>query len=219
MFFNLFVLSLATSFSVFLTQTYSSTHNFHRQNQAMMGFDTMSLAASTRVSKETNEFLADLQNYLKSAIQARIDKQAINTSELQNIFNDYMDSISPSLDNQLNQTIKYVVNKDASEGEKVYQITFINSSYLPAKLADADPSYVSTLVTQNDVERNISLQTLQSYFDGSRLKIAQELLVQLVGEKNAAIIAADPSAFAVDLVGSGMNVSSLPNGLVIEVVE
>jgi hypothetical protein len=184
-----------------------------------MGFDTMSLAASTRVSKETNDFLASLQLYFNSALTNKSNKQVINTHELEDIFNHYLDNISPSLNNQLNETIKFVVSKDQSAKEKVYQITLINSSYLPAKLAEADPSYVSTLVNQTDVERNISLETLHSYFDGSHLKITQELLVQLVGEKNASKIAIDPGAYAIDLVSSGMNISSLPNGLIIELVK
>jgi len=217
MFLNLLLISLATSFSVFLSQAYQNSQNYHNKVQSLSNFDTMSLAAASRVSKESNRFLADLQNYLNDSIQAKSQGQNPNSENLEFLFNKFITSINPSASNQLNETINFVINQAPEAQDIKYQIQLLNSSYLPAQIFTTSPRYVSSLITQKQVEHFVDINSLNNFYQNSQLKISPDLISALVSASNARIITADPSYFGLEVSSSGLDLKDLPNGLLIEI--
>lgn len=217
MFLNLLLISLATSFSVFLGQSYQNSQNYHLKTQSLSNFDTMSLAASSRVSKESNQFLLNLQNYLNSAILKRSKGQNINKDELREILTSYLKNVDPTQVNQLNETIKFVINQDSQAKDLTYTAQLLNSSYLPAKLSETSPSYISTLITKKQIEKFVDIKTIENFLVGQNLKINPELLSALVSTPNYKLITANPSLFGLELSADGLSLGHLPNGILIEV--
>jgi hypothetical protein len=218
MFLNLLLISLATSFSVFLGQSYQNSQIFHSKAQSLSNFDTMSLAASSRVSKESNQFLLDLQNYLNDSIKTKAQGQKISTEKLRAIFNSYLKNINPTETNQLSETIKFVVNQAPEAKDITYTAQLLNSSYLPSKLQESTPSYISTLITKKQVERFVDLNALNNFYQGTNLKISSELIGQLVSAQNFKTIVNSPSQFGLEISSDGLSLAYLPNGILIEVV-
>jgi hypothetical protein len=218
MFLNLLLISLATSFSVFLGQSYQNSQTYHSKVQSLSNFDTMSLAASTRVSKESNQFLLDLQNYLTDSIKAKSQGQTISTEKLRVIFNNYLKNINPTETNQLSETIKFVINQAPEAKDITYTAQLLNSSFLPAKLLETSPSYISTLITKKQVERFIDLNALDNFYKGTNLIISSELISQLVNPQSLKTIINNPGQFGLEIKSDGLTLSHLPNGILIEVV-
>lgn len=218
MFLNLLLISLATSFSVFLGQSYQNSQTYHSKVQNLSNFDTMSLAASTRVSKESNQFLLDLQNYLNDSIKAKSQGQTISTEKLRVIFNNYLKNINPTETNQLSETIKFVINQAPEAKDITYTAQLLNSSFLPAKLLETSPSYISTLITKKQVERFVDLNALDNFYKGTNLIISSELISQLVNPQNLKTIINNPSQFGLEIKSDGLALNHLPNGILIEVV-
>ncbi|MEY3370745.1 MAG: hypothetical protein RLZZ361_1415 [Cyanobacteriota bacterium] len=218
MFLNLLLISLATSFSVFLGQSYQSSQNFHSKSQSLSNFDTMSLAASSRVSKESNQFLLDLQTYLNNSIKAKSQGQTTNQEKLREIFNNYLKKINPSETNQLSETIKFVINQDTQAKDISYTAQLLNSSFLPAKLSETTPSYISTLITKKQIERFVDLNTLNNFYKGSNLIISSELISTLIDPQDYKTIMQNPSQFGLEISSQGLGIVHLPNGILIELI-
>ena len=218
MFLNLLLISLATSFSVFLGQSYQNSQTYHSKVQSLSNFDTMSLAAASRVSKETNIFLLNLQTYLNNSIEAKSQGQKINNAELENIFNNYLKNINPHEINQLNETIKFVINQVPDSKDLSYETQLLNSAYLPAKLSSNAPGYVSSLITQKQVEKYTSINELENFYRSPNLHINMELVSALVNPKNLSVIASHPEEFGLAISSDGLSVDNLPNGVSIKIL-
>jgi hypothetical protein len=178
----------------------------------------MSLAASTRVSKESNQFLLDLQNYLNDSIKAKSQGQTISTEKLRIIFNNYLKNINPTETNQLSETIKFVINQAPEAKDISYSAQLLNSSYLPPKLQESSPSYISTLITKNQIEKFINLDAIDNFYQGPNLRINSELISQILSPQNYKTIMNNPSLYGLEINSSGLSLSDFPNGILIEII-
>jgi len=217
MFLNLLLISLAASFSVFLGQAYQNSQIYHNKAQNLSNFDTMSLAASSRVSKETNHFLLNLQNYLNESIKAKSQGQKINQEELKNIFNNYLKNINPNEINQLNETIKFVINQSTDSKDLTYEAKLLNSTYLPTKLTSNHPGYISTLITQKQVKNYIDIYELKDFYKGTNLLVSLDLISALVSPANLSLISSNPAQFGLEISSEGLSLNNLPNGVSLEI--
>jgi hypothetical protein len=216
MFLNLLLISLAASFSVFLGQSYKTSQAYHSKVQSLSNFDTMSLAASSRVAKETNQFLIDLQNYLNKSLENKSQGQSIAKNQVREIFYEYLSKINPEETNQLNQTIDFVINQAPQAKDIIRETRLINSSYLPSKLSATSPSYISTLITNQQIQKFIDINSLDDYFLEENLKINSELIALLLNTQDYGSIISNPREFGLEISPQGLSLNDLPNGISIK---
>ena len=218
---------LAVSFSLFLFNTFTGFRDFHNRSQSMSLWDTMTLASTNRVVRETNSFLAALRESLLSSIKSydpsngRLDA-SFNAARI-TLIQDYLAKLDlNSQDSPLKHTIEFGLHPYDNKGSKnysdSYNATLVHSDYVPVKLHDTDKSYASSLVTDEKVSTKLSINDLQSTtIDGDNLKISSELLAKLVDVDSFKLIESNQGLFNIEIRDDGLGLNNLPNGIEINI--
>jgi hypothetical protein len=217
---------IAVSFSLFLFNTFTSFRDFHQQSKSLGLWDTMTLASTNRVVRETNSFLAALRDSLLQSIKSydanngRVD--ASFNAERINIIQDYLSKLDLNTNSSLKNTIEFGLHPYNNQGSKnysdSYSATLVHSNYLPMKLDEIGKTYTSSLLTDNQITAKINMDDLQSQIiDGDKLRIDSDLLAKLVDADSFKLIEANPGLFNIEISDDGLGLNNLPNGIEINI--
>lgn len=218
---------LALSFSLFLFNTFSGFREFFNHSQSLNLWDTMTLAATNRVTRETNNFLIALRESLLDSIQSYNTSNAqVDTNlnaERASIVRDYLSKLElGSRNNELTNTIEFGLhpydNSAASDYSKTYEATLVHSDYLPTKTNDTDKSYASSLITDQQILTKLDIHELESkILDGDKLIIDSALLSELLDLDSFKLIEANQALFNIELRNDGLGFNNLPNGIEVDI--
>jgi hypothetical protein len=218
---------IAVSFSLFLFNTFTSFRDFHQRSQSMSLWDTMTLASTNRVVRETNSFLAALKDSLLKSIKSynpnsgQVDS-SLNAERI-SIIQDYLSKLDlKSQDSPLKYTIEFGLAPFDSKGSKnysdAYTATLVHSDYVPVKLDDSAKSYASSLLTDQQVAAKLNIEDLESQIMTSdNLKISSDLLAKLVDADSLSLIKSNPGLFNIEIRDDGLNLNNLPNGIEVNI--
>ena len=135
------VIAAGIVFSTFAITTFNSFSTFQSRTSQLIDYDTTALASSTRIAKESSEFLTSLRGTLNgddSSPSLRAKRSNLPSELLETL----IDDLKPHSDNQLSKTIAYGL-----DGEQDYKVELVNSDYIPVKLQPSDISYASVILS------------------------------------------------------------------------
>jgi hypothetical protein len=218
---------IAVSFSLFLFNTFTSFRDFHQRSQSLSLWDTMTLASTNRVVRETNSFLASLSESLLTSIKSynpvsgQLDS-SLNAERI-TMIQDYLSKLDLRLEaSPLKHTIEFGLspfdNKGSKNYSEAYTATLVHSDYIPVKLDANTKSYASSLLTDQQTITKLSVDDLESKFiNNDTLRISSELLTKLVDADSYKLIEANPGLFNIEITDAGLNLNDLPNGIDVNV--
>jgi hypothetical protein len=218
---------IAVSFSLFLLNTFTNFRDFHQRSQSLSLWDTMTLASTNRVVRETNGFLASLRESLLTSIKSydplsgRIDS-SLNAERI-SIIQDYLSKLDLRLQaSPLKHTIEFGLSPFNNKGSKnysdAYTATLVHSDYVPVKFDDNVKTYASSLLTDQQVATKLNIDDLESrVISNDTLRISSELLAKLVDADSYKLIEANPGLFNIEITNVGLNLDNLPNGIEVNV--
>ncbi len=223
--FAAFAVMIAVSFSLFLFNTFGSFKNFYLQARSFSIWDTMTLAATNRVTRETNSFLLKLQDSLIKSLESFNNGQvdsSLNQERL-SLVNDYLAQLDLNTNSPLKSTIEFGLqpfdNKGAKNYSNSYNASLVHSDYFNNETINADKNYASTLISNEHVARTFTVDDLESQIiAGDNLKISSDLLLGLVGQEALNTIQANQAVFNIEVTDAGMGLNNLPNGIQVDII-
>ncbi len=210
--FTTIVAAIGLSLSLFLVTTFKGFDNYHQVQQVTHSYDTSSLAAASRVARSASNLLAGLSSSLATSNATSASEINNRYQLLQNYLSeiDTMASANPSV---LMDTIAKGLNYGSTKVlHKSYTVDLIQSNYIPAQETKSQARYSQVLVSDANVAKIISPLQLRSDLDAgsSKLRISTTMLSKLVSDTT--VIAANPSAYGLEIDNRGIDLSNLPNG-------
>lgn len=231
--FNFLVLSAAIILSVTAVQVANGYSQFHLLSKRIDFLNIATLASSTHIAKDSNNYLDALSKSLEESLEStNSDSLLIDNQGKEyrlSLTLDFIDQITRSVEtaSPLRETFELGLRGGREQVTKRvfdsnYDISLINSDYLSPQQGSNSSKLASTLLKINNSSiKDIDLDGFGNDFtDASgNISISKNLLTTLLNNKEEAIyrIEQNPELYGLSINDDGLSWENLPTGIKVQI--